>query len=90
MKKGILCALALILTLSLSFRQVAAAENVNTILNAVAKVQSFYKKQKVLSSSDEIIAVESIGLEAENAPFTLDKDYEESLKSLDTTYDEDK
>ena len=89
MKKGILCILALLLCLSLSFTQVEAKSQVNLSL-ALSMIQSYYKKQKVLSSSDEVMAVESIGLEAENAPFTLDQEYKESLKSLDTTYREDK
>lgn len=67
MKKLISSLLVGILTISLSFTSVSALSYDTTkIDNAYNKVRNYYESSKELNSCDEIIAVESLGLEAEN------------------------
>lgn len=67
MKKLISSLLVGIITISLSFTSVSALSYDTTkIDNAYNKVRNYYESSKELNSCDEIIAVESLGLEAEN------------------------
>lgn len=67
MKKLISSLLVGIFTISLSFTSVSALSYDTTkIDNAYNKVRNYYESSKELNSCDEIIAVESLGLEAEN------------------------
>lgn len=67
MKKIMGSLLVGILTLSLSFTSVSALNyDTSKIDNAYNKVVEYYENSKKVNSFDEIIAVESLGLEVEN------------------------
>lgn len=67
MKKVVSSLLACSLAIMMSFSSVfAASYDVSKLDNAYNEIVKFYKENNTLESHDEIIAVESLGLEVEN------------------------
>lgn len=69
MKKYLSCFLVFLLTLSLSFTQVSASDYSDKLTNAYNKAVSYYqnKRQTGFESYDDILASESVGVEADQA-----------------------
>lgn len=69
MKKFLSCFLVFLLTLSLSFTQVSASDYSDKLTNAYNKAVSYYqnKRQTGFESYDDILASESVGVEADQA-----------------------
>lgn len=85
MRKIYVSFVSLILTLAMALSPAFAASYDTTKINsAINKVNSYYKKNNTLSSSDQVIAVEALGLDAGGKDFKLDPDYKKSLASLST------
>lgn len=84
MKKVVSCLFTCALAIMMSFSSVFAYDT-SKIDSSYEKLKSFYESKEELRSYDEIIAVESIGLEAENykLPDMASVDYEnETLGNL--------
>lgn len=84
MKKVVNCLFTCTLAIMMSFSSVFAYDT-SKIDSSYEKLKSFYESKEELRSYDEIIAVESIGLEAENykLPDMASVDYEnETLGNL--------
>lgn len=84
MKKVVSCLFTCTLAIMMSFSSVFAYDT-SKIDSSYEKLKSFYESKEELRSYDEIIAVESIGLEAENykLPDMASVDYEkETLGNL--------
>ncbi len=85
MKKIYVSLVSLLLTLAMTLSPAfAAGSNVDAIKAAANKVTNYYKKNNTLYSSDQVIAVEALGLDASGKDFKLDPDYKKSLASLST------
>lgn len=82
MKKFLVCVLSFILTFGLSVSSsFAAGYDTKKLDAAITKVAAYYKKNKTLSSSDEVIAASALGLNVKKA-LLLDSEYEASLAKL--------
>lgn len=85
MRKFFVCVLSFLLTFGLSISSsFAAGYDTKKLDAAITKVTAYYKKNKTLSSSDEVIAAGALGLNIKK-DLLLDSDYQASLAKLNNS-----
>lgn len=84
MKKILTGLLSAAMTVSMATTVALAANSQTKVKPSLNKVVGYYTKNNTLSSSDQVISVASLGLDASSKSFKLDPDYKKSLASLST------
>ena len=86
MKRLYVSMISFVVSLAMAFSPVFAADTTDTkIANAITKLKSYYTTNNTLSSADDIIAVESLGMQAESDTFKLADSLKTKLSTLGTT-----
>ena len=89
MKRLYVSMISFVVSLAMAFSPVFAADTTDTkIANAITKLKSYYTTNNTLSSADDIIAVESLGMQAESDTFKLAKSLPSALSSTTSTYND--
>lgn len=82
MKRLYVSMISFVVSLAMAFSPVFAADTTDTkIANAITKLKSYYTTNNTLSSADDIIAVESLGMQAESDTFKLSESLTTNLSS---------
>lgn len=79
MKKILTGLLSAAMTVSMATTVALAANSQTKVKPSLNKVVGYYTKNNTLSSSDQVISVASLGLDASSKSFKLDPDYKKSL-----------
>jgi hypothetical protein len=84
MKRLYVSMMSFIVSLAMAFTPVFAQYDTSKIDQAVTKLKAYYTTNNTLSSADDIIAVESLGMQAESSTFKLADNLTSTLSATTT------